>query len=379
MAVAIRMPDLGTTVDECRVMGWRVREGDPVALGDILADIETDKAIVELESVAAGVLLKLVADEEAIVQVGDVLAYVGQPGEAIPAEAAPAASAEAARPVAVPAETSPATRLAAVAPVVRNLAAKLGVDLSAVQGTGQGGIITREDVQRAARAASGAPAPIAEGPARSRRQAAVARAVAASWAEKPHAYFTAALDMSAAQQLRERYAAQGNPVSYDALLLRAMAQALPEFPPLRSVWREGRVVTVEGIHLALAVSREDELFLPVIRDVDRLSLVALQADVNEVVAQVRANALPASRLTGACLALSNLGMYPLESFQPIIFPEHSAILAVGTAQPTPVVVEGRVEVRPIMRVTLAVDHRLVNGRTAAEFLAAVKAGLETGG
>jgi pyruvate dehydrogenase E2 component (dihydrolipoamide acetyltransferase) len=206
----------------------------------------------------------------------------------------------------------------------------------------------------------------------------VARAVATSWTEKPHTYFTVAVEMTAAQALRERGKAEGNPVSYDALLLAALARALPEFPALRSVWREGRVVALEGIHLAVALSRGEELFLPVIRDADRLSPAQMQAELDELVAEIQAGALHASRLTGACLALSNLGMYPIESFDPIIFPEHSSILAVGAVQPTPVAVEGRVEIRPIMRMTLAADHRVINGRTAAAFLAAVKGRLESG-
>ena len=362
MPVAIRMPDLGTTVEECRLLGWRVREGESVALGDILADIETDKAIIELESVAAGEVLKLRAEAEEMVQVGEVLAWVGRAGEAVP-EGDATVTFSPAVPTGAP---------TAVAPVVRNLAAKLGVDLATVAGTGQGGGITREDVQRAAQA----PAP--EETALTRGQAAVARAVAGSWAEKPHAYFTAAVDMTAAQAERERARAEGRGLSYDALLLAALAGALGECPALRRVWREGRVVALEGIHLAVAVGRGEELFLPVIHDADRLSSAELQGELDAVVAEIEAKTLPASRLTGACLALTNLGMYPLESFQPIIFPEHSAILAVAAVQATPVVVAGQVVVRPIMRMTLAVDHRLINGRTAAGFLAAVKVRLENG-
>ncbi len=372
MATPIRLPDLGTTVEECRLVAWRVREGEAVMLGEPLADIETDKAIMELESVAAGVVLKLLAAEDTPIQVGEVLAYVGAEGEEVPHEselpAAPAAAPEA------PAQAAAAPPVK-VAPVVRNLAAQLGVDLAQVPGTGEGGMVTREDVRQAAQRASASPAPAA---ASSPGQAAVARAVSRSWAEKPHIYFTVAVDMTAAQQLRERRAAEGRRVSYDALLLQALARVLPEFPALRSVWRDGQPVPLQGIHLALAVSREEDLFLPVIRDVDRLSLAEVQREIEVVVAAVRARQLPASRLTGGCLALSNLGRYPIESFQPIIFPEHSAILAVGAAQPTPVVVQGEVVVRPMLRMTLAVDHRVVNGRTAAAFLSAVKERLESG-
>ena len=368
MAVPIRLPDLGTTVEECRITAWRVREGDTVALGDILADIETDKAIIELESSAAGVVLRLRAEEEALVQVGEVLAYVGEAGEEAPEE-------ETAPETAVPA---PATigglrsEEARVAPVVRNLAAKLGVDPDKVQGSGQRGMITREDVLWVSKERRRAEMDLPRG------QSAVARAVAKSWEEKPHAYFRTAVDMTAVEALRERQADAGRPVGYDALLLRAMAQALGECPSLRGVWEDGQVVPRDGVHLALAIGRGEELFLPEIRDADRLSLEELQTEIEALAAHAQGGTLPAGRLTGGVMALSNLGMYPIESFDPIIFPEHSAILAAGRVQPEAVVVEGQVEARPVLRLTLAVDHRVVNGRAAAEFLGKVKEGLEHG-
>ncbi len=367
MAVPIRMPDLGTTVEECRITAWRVREGDKVVQGEVLADIETDKAIVELESVAAGVVLKLRVEEEALVQVGEVLAYVGEAGEAVPEEEQQPAASEATPVGPAPVERTGEIR---VAPVVRNLAVKLGVDLGAVPGTGRGGMLTREDVQRVSKEA-----PVEAPP---RGQAAVARAVGRSWAEKPHAYFRTVVDMSAVEALRERLAEDGKRVGYDALLLRAMATTLEEFPALKTAWEGGRPVAREGTHLAVALGRGEELFLPVIRDADRLSVEEIQAEVNELVAQIRGGKSPAARMTGGVMALSNLGMYPIESFDPIIFPEHSAILAAGRVQPEALVVEGKVEARPAMRLTLAVDHRVVNGRTAAGFLGKVKERLEAG-
>jgi pyruvate dehydrogenase E2 component (dihydrolipoamide acetyltransferase) len=370
MAHPIRMPDIGTTVEEFRIMRWLVAEGDAVALGDELVEIETDKAVTTLESTAGGTLLRHLVHADDVAQTGDILAYVGAPGEAIPDDA-PAAAASVAPPAAVIATPVPAGKLLQVAPVVRNLAAKLGVDLTTVQGSGLGGMITREDVQRAA-------APPAPPPAPSRGQAAVARAVTKSWMEIPHTCFTATIDMTAAQQARDDSKAAGTPISFNALFLRAMALALRRMPMAGARWQETGIQPLHGIHLALAVDIENELYLPVLRDVDGRTLVQLQAEITEIVAQLHQHTLPAGRLTGGCMALSNLGMYPIDAFDPIIFPGHSAMLAVGAIHPAPVVVAGELVIRPLLKATLAVDHRLMNGRLAAAFLTEIKMHIESG-
>jgi len=362
MATPIRMPDLGTTVEEFRFMAWLVAEGDTVGRGDALAEIETDKAVTALESPAQGVLLRRCVSDGDTVYTGDVLAYVGAPGEVLPDEeisAAPAATApEAVSPPAGPVE--PAAFFA------RNLAAALGVDLAAVRGTGAGGVITREDVLRAH---AGEPAPAAA--TLSRGQAAVARAVTKSWTEIPHIFISAAIDMTAAQRVRAQRAGDRN-ISYDAIFLHALAQACRAYPLCAAHLEGDRVVPPAGLHLAFAVGVEHELFLPVVRDVDRRTLPDLQAEIEAAVAQVKAGALSTDRLTGACLAMSNLGMLPIESFDPIIFPGHSLMLAVGAVRPQPVVIDGGIHVRPICHIRLAADHRLINGRLAAAFAAKVK-------
>lgn len=367
MAVPIVMPDLGTTVEEFRIMRWLVTEGDAVALGDELAEIETDKAVTALECTARGVVLRRLVDEDATVHTGDVLAYVGEMGESIPDTAPLTSSVEpvvhGTIPIAPASEQTPR-----VAPVVRNLARTLGVELSTVRGTGPNGLITREDVQRAAVAPAGNEL--------SRTQRAVACAVTRSWSEIPHCYFTATIDMTAAQALRARSKADGAAISYDAMLLYAMARAVTAQPIFASRLDGERVQPVDGVHLALAVDIDNELLLPVLRDVPALSLSALQTEIDEVVAQAKAHNLPASRLAGACMALSNLGMYPLDSFMPIIFPEHNAILAVGAITPTPTAINGEVVIRPLLSATLAIDHRLINGRAAAALLTAMKSLLE---
>lgn len=365
MATPIRMPDLGTTVEEFRIMRWLVPVGAAVALGDELVEIETDKAVTALESTATGTLLSQVVAEEETAHTGDILAYIGQPGEAIPADApviddAPAPAA----PVAVARAAAPA-----VAPIVRNLAAKLGVDLAALHGSGDGGVVTRADVL----AASKAPQPAAP-----RGQLAVARAVTQSWTTIPHTWFTATIDMTAALRARAASKAAGAPVSFNALFLRAMAQALRQYPAAGARWQDGAILPPQGIHLALAVDLDDELFLPVLRDVDALAPESIQARIDDTVEGLRRRALPADCFTGGCMALSNLGGYPIDAFDPIIFPGHSAILAVGAIRQAPAVVDGQLVIRPLLQATLAVDHRVINGRLAAAFLTAIKTGMEAG-
>jgi pyruvate dehydrogenase E2 component (dihydrolipoamide acetyltransferase) len=154
--------------------------------------------------------------------------------------------------------------------------------------------------------------------------------------------------------------------------------AIGAVPVVAARWEGDRIVKTPGIHIALAVGFENDLFLPVIHDVDEKSLVTLQAEIAAVSASVRAGSLKPEQMTGGCMALSNLGMYPVEGFEGIIFPGHSSILTLGTVRETPVVVDGRVEIRPLAKATLAADHRLINGRMAAEFLTKVKEVLEAG-
>ena len=365
MAVAIRVPDLGTTVDEVTLVAWLVEEGEQVRRGDALAEIQTDKATSELESVAEGVLLKQVVAADTEVTKGDILAYVGQPGEALPE---PEASVDTATPE-TPARPVPQADTPRVSVMVRNLAGQLGLDLSRVRGTGQGGMITRQDVQRAAKAVTTGGEPL------SRAQAAVAKAVLKSVQTIPHLRLTAQIDMTSVMALRAKAKESGEKLSYDAILLKALAKAVGAVPLVAARLEGERIVHPDGLHMAIAVGRGNDLLLPVVRDVDKKDLAAVHRDIADF---ANRGQIKLEEMTGGCMTLSNLGMYPIESFDAIIFPEHSTILAVGTTQKKPVVVEDRVEIRPLVQVTLSVDHRLINGRMAAEFLTKVKEILESG-
>lgn len=332
MAVAIRMPDFGTAVTEVRILKWLVEEGQAVTRGALLAEVETDKAASDLECVAEGVLLKVCVPAVAAAEAGPVIAYVGKPGEAVPEEKGP----EAPR----------------VSPVVVNLAAKQGVDLSRVKGTGAGGMITREDVMRASREVQHDP------------QAAVAAAVTKSNTEIPHLRVAVTIDMSEVERLR----ATGN-LSYDAIFLKAMAGAAKAVPFPGAP---------QAMHIAMAVANGDDLLLPVVRDVESKDLHALQGEVETLVARARQGALRLEETAGAQMVLSNLGMYPVDWFEAIVFPGHSAILALGAVAPRPVVRETRVEVRPMVTAVLAADHRSVNGRAAAMYMTKLKEIIEAG-
>jgi pyruvate dehydrogenase E2 component (dihydrolipoamide acetyltransferase) len=383
MASAIKLPDMGTNVEECKVLSWRVREGDAVERGDILADIETDKAVAELESTAEGVVLRLQVKAGDMTHKGDILAYVGKPGEAIPAgpETLPSAAAALSHGPAAPVGSAShleEARSVRISLIVRNLAVKLGVDIARVVGTGPGGVITREDVQRASHelgASAAVTAPAAE--QLSRAQAAVARAVQKSWREIPHLSITAAIDMTAVQELRAKREVAGVRLSYDAIFLKAMARAAAEVPLVAAKLDGEKVIHPHGVHIALAIGLDNALQLPVIRDVDQKDIATLQDEVASLVARVKTGTLRTEQVTGGCIALSNLGMYPIEAFDAIIFPDHSTILTVGAIQMKPVVLDGQVKARPIVTVKLAADHRLINGRTAAAYLIRVKEVVES--
>ena len=384
MPVAIKLPDMGTNVEECKILTWRVQGGDAVKRGDVLADVETDKAVVELESTAEGIVLQLLVNAGDTARTGDVLAYVGKLGESISGEpkakdvhsGAPLQETEVPPASSSKSQGGPSVR---VSPVVRNLAAKLGIDLGTLAGTGPGGVITREDVQRASREKA---VPASETPSLAeplpRAQAAVARAVEKSWKEIPHLSVTASIDMTRALDLRTRTTIDETHLSYDALFLKAMGLAAEGLPLVVARFDGERVIRPQGIHIAIAIGVDNELQLPVIRDVEKKNVETLHREVAVLAADVKAHTLRAGQMTGATMALSNLGMYPIEAFDAIIFPEHSTILTVGAIQPKPVVRDGEVKVRPLATVKLAADHRLINGRTAAKFLSRIKEIIESG-
>lgn len=419
MVHAVRMPKPGQMTEECTLIAWAKREGEPVARGDLLFEIETDKSAMEVEAFDEGVLLRRLVAEGETVPVNTVCGYIGAPGEEIPAEepppaaipgegssavSAPAASVPAATaapvatatratlaaPLALPrAAGAPRAGRIAISPRASRLAAEAGLDPRTIAGSGPGGRIVERDV-RAAHAAAvrearavvpspgGAAHPADEDLPRplSRIRRVIAERLTQSVTTIPHFTVTVAVDVTGLLALREELKAGGTRLTITDFVLAATAQTLVELPDVNartdgiSVWPRRRV------HLGLAVSLPAGLVVPVIRDADRLGLVDLHERAAALAAAARDGRLGPDEMTGSTFTVSNLGMFGVEEFSAIINPGESAILAVASAIPTPVAIGDGIAVRTIMRLTLSADHRLVDGELGARFLNAVRRRLE---
>jgi pyruvate/2-oxoglutarate dehydrogenase complex dihydrolipoamide acyltransferase (E2) component len=366
------MPDLGTTVEVVTLVAWLKQEGEPVKRGEPLCEVETDKATDQLESVAAGILLRHMVPERTEVQSGTIIAYIGSPGEAIPEESTvlPTPSQAAAAPQ-VAATTGNERR---IPPVIRNLAKREGVNLDAVIGTGPGCLITREDVHRAKRAS----APDAKsGVPYSKEQLSVARRVARSNREIPTVDLMASINMSAVIEARRMFQEEhSRKIAFDSFFVSAVARSIEKFSSFAAHADDVSLQTHETIDVCLAVDHEGKLYLPTVRNANKLSIEEIQAEVERLVEKTRSGHLGSGDLAGGCFTVSNLGMYPIDSFQMIIPPDQIAALAIGATQQRPVVENGQIVVRPICTVALSVDHRPINGAEAAEFLKYLKDTLE---
>jgi pyruvate dehydrogenase E2 component (dihydrolipoamide acetyltransferase) len=345
------MPPLGQTSDELRIVAWRKAQGDTVALGETLLEVETDKATLEVEAAAGGTLLRIVHGEGETVRTGTVIAYVGTPGEEL--EEATAAVAEG------PAKVQ-------AAPAVRRLAQERGVDLALLQGSGPGGRIERADVLSAA---GGGPAPQGEPVSRHRRTLA-ARLVRS--AAIPQFTLGVTVDMTAAAAVVEREP----DVTYTHLLLRAAAGALRLHPALNRLWVEdgdgARLRALERADVGLAVAGEETLLVVRIPEPDRLPFDELVAEVGRAVAEARTGVVSERRRGPVAVTLSNLGSAGVDRFTAVIDPDQTAILAAGRVALRPAVVDGELRAAPLLDLSLTVDHRVVDGLAAGRYLAAVR-------
>jgi pyruvate dehydrogenase E2 component (dihydrolipoamide acetyltransferase) len=421
MVHPILMPKPGQMTEECTLVAWLKQEGDAVAKGDVLFEIETDKSNMDVEAFDDGVLLKRVVQEGETVPVNSVCAYVGQPGEAIPdAPAGPvvATVATVAAPVAVaspPApivQSAPAAPSSAAAPTdgarlrisprASRLAADSGIDPRTITGTGPEGRITERDVKAAlaappAVAAPAATSSIAQRPApapaivhtafvpdpedgeprkMSRMRRVIAERLTLSATTVPQFTVTVAVDMTRVLALRTEFKAAGTALTVTDFIVSAAAQTLAEFPDVNSFTDGTSVWPRRRVHMGLAVALPDGLVVPVIRDADRLSLEALHARAAELATGARNGTLGPDDLTGSTFTISNLGMLGVDEFSAIINPGESAILAVSSVVPTPVAVGDGIGIRQIMKLTLTSDHRLVDGELAARFLNALRRRLQ---
>ena len=431
MAIAVEMPKMSDTMEEGVLAAWLVEEGTSVSAGDVVAQVETDKATMDLEVYDDGVLLKRVIGEGDAVPIGGLIAILGQEGEDVSAilakydgggdgaasEAAPAASesapavAEAAAPApAMTEQVAPATsedggRVKA-SPLARKMATEQGIDLTRLTGSGPEGRIIKRDVEAAiGGAVQPAPQPVApaetprpvvepsapiavpggayESVRISQMRKTIARRLAESKFTNPHFYLTADIDMSEAVSFRAKLnekaeARDLGKVSFNDLVTKACALALRQHPWVNASWMEaeGEIRLHKDVHMAIAVSVDEGLITPVIRHADRKGLTELASETRELAAKARNRELQPEDWSGSTFSTSNLGMFGIDEFTAIINPPNACILAIGSIRDVPVVKDGVVVPGKQMKVTLSCDHRVVDGVAGAEFLKTVRGYLE---
>ena len=409
MISEVTMPSMGADMTEGTIVKWLKAEGDQVGRGDKLAEVETDKTVVEMEAYAEGLLRKIVVSEGSLVQVGAVIAFIGDADDDIPevATAAPAAEAASEAPAATPAPAAPApepVQQAAPAPVAvpasqggrikaspiaRKIAEEKGVDIAAITGTGPGGRITKSDVENFTPspgfAVSGGRSPVvldgSDTPLSSMRQA-IARVTVRSKTEAPHYYVTHEIDMSGAmpfrRQLNEVLAEEGDRVSVNALLLMALTKALIKYPKWNSFFDGDKLIGHPSINLGVAIALDAGLIVPAVIDIQNMSLVEISRAVRDLGKRARGDGgnLTQAELTQGTFGTSNLGIFGTDTFSAIIVPPNAGIVAVGTVKEKPVVHDGKVVVASMMNATISADHRVGDGAEAAVFLGEFQKNLE---
>jgi pyruvate dehydrogenase E2 component (dihydrolipoamide acetyltransferase) len=425
MATKVVMEALSPTMEEGRLVEWKKGEGEPVAVGDVLAEVETDKAVMELVARAGGTLLKQVVAAGTTVPVSQLVALIGDPGEPVENGAAPPREQETqatqptpdrnrpvsvppappAQAVAEPAPSSPAPVAAGrvkASPLARRLAAERGIDLGAVTGSGpEGRIVVRDledaSAQRApsAPAAPAAPAaraalpptrqvmPTAGGPPftdvpLSQIRKTIAKRLVQSIGPIPTFYLTTEVDMERAWDAREglKELGEGPKVSFNDIILKAVATALRQHPACNAWWQDDRIRYWNEVHVSMAVAVEEGLITPVIRHTDLKSLREIAAESQDMAGRARERRLKPEEYTGGTFSVSNLGMLDIDEFTAVINPPESGILAVGRIVQKPVAHEGQLALRRRMRLTMSCDHRVIDGATGAQFLKTLKAMLE---
>lgn len=385
MASRVVMPKLTDTMEEGVLLEWKKREGDPVQAGEALAEIETDKAIMDLEAFASGILRKILVQNGETVESGKLLGVIGEADEDITealSDTIMSAAATSAKPATAPA-TSPApspmpteeSRIIA-SPRARALAAKRGVDLSTVTGTGPRGRIVEEDVASAQEPAAPALPAGTDQPLTQMRKA-IARATVQSKAPVPHFYLTREIDMEAMEQFRRQLKKdrQSHPSMTD-LLIKAVALALRKHPDLNVSYVGDAIRRYEHVDIGVAVGLEDGLITPVIRDCGTKTLETISAESRALIERAKQKRLQPQEYNGATFSISNLGMFGVDNFLAVLIPPQAASLAVGAVRDVPVIVAGVVKAGRSMHVTLSCDHRAIDGVTGARFLTELKRLLE---
>jgi pyruvate dehydrogenase E2 component (dihydrolipoamide acetyltransferase) len=373
MAVSIVMPALEMAQETGKIISWLKKEGDSIAKGEPLAEIETDKLVLEIEATADGVLAGVKAAAGDVVPVGQTIAWIVAPGEQPPVEAAstaPAARAmtEQSRPASTAVATAPATRSqnvdVKVSPKARRMAQELGVDLSKVVGTGPGGTISGEDVQLAAESQKAAPQPAAPA-ALSSIARLMAERTTQSWTTAPHFFLVREIDASGLIAAREKH---GKAITHTDLLVALVARTLVKHPKMNASWTGGAIHLNPNVNISIAIAVKDGVVGAVIPNADTASLADISAKRQGLAERARAGRLHPPDVTGGTFTISNLGMFGVDAFSAIITPPQAAVLAVGRIADRVVPVNGQPAIRPILTLTLSSDHRVVDGAQAAAFL-----------
>jgi pyruvate dehydrogenase E2 component (dihydrolipoamide acetyltransferase) len=431
MATKVIMPKLSPTMEEGQISRWLKKEGDKVSMGEPLAEIDTDKATMEMQALANGVLRKILIGEGQAAPLGQLIAVIGEPNEDIasllseaPAKAAPEAKKE---PEPVPQQPAPApapqARAAAagnapapagvdngrqpqaaasdsarmiVSPLAARMAAEAGIDLRSLQGSGPGGRIIKKDIEaalsqpKAAPAAHGFPRVVETGrfqqvtasgyrdePASEIRKT-IARRLVTSLGPVPHFFLTTEIEMDRAAEMRRGINALDPDlkISINDIIIKVAAAALIQHPEVNASFQEKFVRYYEHADIGVAVAIEDGLITPVIRSADQKSLSQIAAEVRELAERARSRKLKPEEYTGATFSISNLGMFGIDEFTAVINPPEGAILAVGAMSPKPVVRDNEIVIRQMLRVTMSCDHRVIDGATGAKFLQTFKKILE---
>jgi pyruvate dehydrogenase E2 component (dihydrolipoamide acetyltransferase) len=426
MATQVMMPKLSPTMEEGQLSRWLKKEGDKVSMGEPLAEIDTDKATMEMQALANGVLRKILIGEGESAPLGQAIAIIGEPDEDIaallksiegkpakapsaPAEPPPPAPAPDAEPTEAKPAVSPDGKPAPedsrdggrqlISPIAARMAADAGINLKSVRGSGPGGRIVKRDIEAAAGAKPGpgkgatrltpmvasphkpgavyGPSSFRDEPLSEMRRT-IARRLVTSLGPVPHFFLTSEVDMLRAADMRrsinELY--PDTKLSINDIVIKVTAAALMQHPHVNASFQDKTVRYYEHADLGIAVATENGLITPVVRSADLKGLLEIAGEVRELATRARARKLKPEEYTGASFSISNLGMFGIEEFTAVINPPEGAILAVGAMAPKPVARDGQIVIRQTMRVTMSCDHRVIDGAVGAQFLQTFKQILE---
>ena len=388
MATQVILPKVDMAMEEGTIHAWKVAEGASVKAGDLLFEIETDKANMEIEAPAAGVLGKILVKEGVVTPVGAVVAYILAPDEKMPEAAAPIAAATLAKPVEILAAASPAPMATPIAtseqntklratPLARSLARQSGVDLASIHGSGPRGRIVAQDVRKS-QAVPAAPVAVPtsayETIPHDHMRRTIARRLVEAKQTVPHFYLTADCDIGALLALREQInqGAKDFKLSVNDFVVKALGLALRDVPDANVSWTQDAMLRHATVDVAVAVAMPGGLMTPVLRDVPARGMADLSNAIRDLAARARARKLKPEEYQGGSSAVSNLGMYGVREFAAIINPPHATILAVGAGEERAVSRNGQILSAQMMSVTLSADHRAVDGALAAELLRAFR-------